>query len=471
MSEQRPAPADPYAALRARERSRRDGLAIGAVLVALVALLAAAVAVAISATDGDGAAASTAGPAPTATSAAVHLTDLAIGPKRIEVAPGATLHVANDGAIEHNLAVKGAHSATPVLAAGQRADLDLADLAPGAYTLVCELPGHEAAGMSAALQVGAASAPTASTPSAAAGSGGDAAIDLSASPGPEWKPFDPTLQPAGGATVHDIVLHATERQIEVAPGVVQEMWTFGDQVPGPVLRGRVGDVFNVTLVNDGKMGHSIDFHASEVAPNVEMATIASGESLVYRFRAEHAGIWMHHCGTAPALHHIGNGMYGAVVIDPPGLPAVDRELVVVQSELYLGPQGQPGDLAKMQAGAADAVVFNGYVNQYLAAPIRVEPGETVRIWVLDAGPNEDSSFHIVGTVFDTVYKEGAYLLRPDGSRGGSQALDLQPAQGGFVELTFDHPGLYPMVTHKFANVGKGALGTFQVGDVEGATSH
>jgi nitrite reductase (NO-forming) len=119
----------------------------------------------------------------------------------------------------------------------------------------------------------------------------------------------------------------------------------------------------------------------------------------------------------------------------------------------------------MQRQAFDAVVFNGYVNQYQHAPIRVEPNERLRVWVLDAGPSENSSFHIVGTIFDTVFKEGSYMLRPDARQGGAQALDLQPAQGGFVELTFDEPGLYPIVTHKFANVGKGALGLFQAGDV------
>ena len=88
----------------------------------------------------------------------------------------------------------------------------------------------------------------------------------------------------------------------------------------------------------------------------------------------------------------------------------------------------------------------------------------MRVWVVDAGPSENSSFHIVGTIFDTVFKEGAYLLRPDDRRGGAQALDLQPSQGGFVEFTLDEAGLYPIVTHKFANVGKGALGIFQGGD-------
>jgi nitrite reductase (NO-forming) len=120
----------------------------------------------------------------------------------------------------------------------------------------------------------------------------------------------------------------------------------------------------------------------------------------------------------------------------------------------------------MQDEAWDAVVFNSYVNQYAHAPIRVEPGERVRAWVVDTGPSENSSFHIVGTIFDTLFKEGAYQLRPDARRGGAQALDLQPAQGGFVEFTFDEAGLYPIVTHKFANVGKGALGLFQAGDVD-----
>ena len=164
-------------------------------------------------------------------------------------------------------------------------------------------------------------------------------------------------------------------------------------------------------------------------------------------------------------------MFGTVIIDPVDLPAVDHEYVMVQSELYLGPEGGPGDLSKMQAEQSDGVVFNGYVNQYKYSPIKVNPGDRIRAYVLDAGPNENSSFHIVGTIFDTIYKEGHYVLRPDATHGGSQALDLQPAQGGFVEFTLDQPGQYPMVTHKFANVGKGALGIFQAGEVAGPMSH
>ncbi len=304
-------------------------------------------------------------------------------------------------------------------------------------------------------------APTVST-NAAAEPGGKT-IDFAAQPGPGWRPFDPKLQPATGATEHKITLHARELQLEIAPGVKQEMWTFNGQVPAPILRGHLGDIFTVTLVNDGKNGHSIDFHASEVAPNVEMRTIGPGQSLVYQFQATHSGIWLYHCGTPPVLHHVGNGMYGAVIIDPPDLPTVDHEFIFVQSELYLGGTTEAGYI-KMQNEQWDAVVFNGYVNQYSAAPIRVEPGQTIRAWVLDAGPSENSSWHVIGTIFDTVYREGHYELRPDATHGGSQTLDLQPAQGGFVEFTLEHPGTYPFITHKLADVGKGALGLFQAGE-------
>ena len=127
------------------------------------------------------------------------------------------------------------------------------------------------------------------------------------------------------------------------------------QLPGPAIRTRVGDTVRVRLVNppEAEVSHSIDFHASQVAWNDEMRSIAPGEELIYEFTTDYAGVWMYHCGTAPALHHIGNGMFGAVIIDPPDLPPVDHELLFVQSELYLGPEGQPGDLAKMTALAKD----------------------------------------------------------------------------------------------------------------------
>ena len=418
---------------------------------------------AASATASTGAAA-LAEAAPGAPLATIELGDMFIKPATLDVPAGkeVMLEVRNSGQMPHDLTLEGG-KATRMLAPGESQTVSFGP-ATSAVVLYCSVPGHRAAGMEMKITVAGAAPPAANAAAVSAAAAG-AKIDFNAKPAANWKPFDPKLKPAAGGTTHRIAMAATEKVMEVAPGVTQEMWTFDDQVPGPTLRGKVGDVFEITLTNKGKLGHSLDFHASKVAWNDEMRTIGPGESLVYQFEAKHSGIFMYHCGTAPALHHIGNGMYGAIIVDPPKLPKVDHEFVLVQSELYTGLAGKPGDLTKMTSNAPDAVVFNGYVNQYLNAPIRVEPGQRVRVWVMDAGPSENSSFHIVGTVFDTVFKEGSYRLRPDATTGGAQALDLQPAQGGFVEFTFDEKGLYPIVTHKFSNVGKGALGLFQAGEV------
>ena len=404
---------------------------------------------------------------PASVSFDIELGDMYIKPATITVPNGANvvLHITNAGVMPHDFRTEGG-AATPLISPGASSDLTVGPIT-ASNAAWCTIAGHKQAGMNLAIVVtGSASAGASSAPSAAPATDLNAKIDAAAMPAHEWIGRSPILPAASGGTLHEVAFDAMESIIEVAPGVTQEMWTFNGTAPGPVLRGEIGDTFRITLTNKGKMGHSIDFHASKVAWSDEMRTIPPGESLVYEFKAQFAGAFMYHCGTAPALHHIGNGMFGVIIINPPNLPAVEEEFFVTQSELYLGPQGQPGDLTKMVNEQWDAVVFNGYFNQYKFSPIKVLPGKRYRMWVLNDGPSENAAFHIVGTIFDAVYKEGAYLLRPNATHGGSQALDLQPSQGGFVEFTFAEDGLYPFVTHKFANVGKGALGFFVVGNAD-----
>jgi len=404
---------------------------------------------------------------PASVSFDIELGDMYIKPATITVPNGANvvLHITNAGVMPHDFRTEGG-AATPLISPGASSDLTVGPMT-ASNAAWCTIAGHKQAGMNLAIVVtGGATAGASSAPSTAPTTDLNAKIDAAAMPAHEWIGRSPILPAASGGKIHEVSFDAMESIIEVAPGVTQEMWTFNGTAPGPVLRGEIGDTFRITLTNKGKMGHSIDFHASKVAWSDEMRTIQPGESLVYEFKAQFAGAFMYHCGTAPALHHIGNGMYGVIIINPPSLPTVDEEFFVTQSELYLGPQGQPGDLTKMVNEQWDAVVFNGYFNQYKFSPIKVLPGKRYRMWVLNDGPSENSAFHIVGTIFDTVYKEGAYLLRPNATHGGSQALDLQPSQGGFVEFSFAEDGLYPFVTHKFANVGKGALGFFVVGNAD-----
>jgi nitrite reductase (NO-forming) len=148
-------------------------------------------------------------------------------------------------------------------------------------------------------------------------------------------------------------------------------------------------------------------------------------------------------------------MAGAVVIEPPDLPPVDRSFVLVSSEVYLGDSTARGSASEVdddavQAEEPDLVTFNGRAFQYDDAPLRVRRGERVRFWVLAAGPNRGVSFHVVGGQFDAAWSEGAWLLPPG------------PAQGGFVELDLTEAGDYPFVSHVMVDAERGAHGVLRV---------
>jgi nitrite reductase (NO-forming) len=330
----------------------------------------------------------------------------------------------------------------------------------------CSVVGHRQMGMTLAIDVvGGGAAESGGADDLAHEHAGEVdpmgEVDLLAEPDAAFRAHDASLPPVPARTVHRRTFHVREVEREVAPGVRQRLWTYNGTAPGPTLRGKVGDVFEITLVNDATIGHSVDFHASALAPDGPMRTIAPGESLVYRFTARHSGIWLYHCSTMPMAAHIANGLFGAVIIDPPGLPRVDREYVAVQSEIYLG--DTEVDAAKVAEERPDLVVFNGYANQYRYRPLTARVGDRVRIWVLAAGPSRGTSFHVVGGQFDTVFSEGSYLLRRGGSHaGGSQVLALGAAQGGFVELEFTEPGHYPFLNHAMVDAERGAAGTFAV---------
>ncbi|WP_206306015.1 multicopper oxidase domain-containing protein [Streptomyces sp. RFCAC02] len=432
------------------------GTATGAVVTVLAVLVAGS-----GGTGGtaDSAAGTAGGAATTTRTVAVSLGNMRVTPDRVEVARGTRLllDVTNDDAQRHDLKVEDG-PATSLLAAGESATLDIGTVSAD-RTAWCTVPGHRAAGMTLDIVVGDTARDHAGHTATAAG---DPDLDLAADFSADWEPRPAELPAAPGTDVHRVELHAVRQTVEVAPGVEQEMWTFGGTAPGPTLRGRVGDTFEVTLVNDDpEMGHGIDFHAGALAPDGPMRTLEPGERLVYRFRADRAGAWLYHCSTAPMLQHIANGMHGALIIDPPDLAEVDREYVLVASELYLGTPGSEDQVARMTAGTPDAWTFNGVAAQYAHAPLDARAGERVRFWVIAAGPDDGVSFHIVGAVFDTVYKEGAHLLRPQ-DPGGSQSLDLAPAQGGFVETVFPEAGHYSFVDHALRHAGSGAHGTVEV---------
>lgn len=286
---------------------------------------------------------------------------------------------------------------------------------------------------------------------------------------PPYQVYDATAPAVLPGTDHTVTLTIEEKDITIATGYVVHAWTFNGSVPGPVIRVHYGDTVRVHIVNPSTstMPHSVDFHASQVAANGPMQSINPGQDAWYVWHADYAGVWMYHCGTTPAIGHMANGMYGMVIVEPKGgLPKVDKEFAIVQSEWYFGGQGKPADIGRAMSTdpAPDFVVFNGVANQYKDHPLKVDTGKTVRVFLLDAGPNVWESFHVVGTIFNTVIKEGIELLPGNAGGWGSQAVDLAPAQGAIVQFVPAEDGTYTIVTHQFNDVGHGAVGLFQAGD-------
>lgn len=444
----------------AGDRVRRRAARTAPGIVSAVAVAAALVLAGTGAWPGHtaGAAGRPAVTAAPGTPVAVTLDEFAVTPSTIVVDAGTdlVLTVRNAGRMSHNLLLDGRHG-TALLAPGRQQRIDLGPVSHDEQAW-CTVAGHRAAGM--VLTIRTSTSPTAPATAAHPDTGTSTGAGTHASPPPAWRPYDPALRPAPGGTEHHVTLRVEQTAVDIAPGVRRQMWTYDGTVPGPVLHGRVGDLFTVHVVNDGDMPHSIDFHAGRAGPDTAMRDIPPGGDATYTFRAEHAGIWLYHCATAPMIQHLAMGMYGAVVIDPPTADPVAVSEVFVQSEFYADTAGGVPAMSQLLAAEPEFVAFNGYADQYRHAPVRVPAGKRVRVWVLDAGPDGPSDFHVVGAQFDTVFKEGGYLVRPgDAAHGAAQELDLQPGEGGFVEFTLPRPGTYTFLTHRLADAERGAMGS------------
>lgn len=402
-----------------------------------------------------------------ATTIDVSVDGMAFVPASVDIPAGTHLVVnfTNTGDQVHDLKIGGAE--TSRVEPGESAVLDVGVVTESVEGY-CTIAGHKMQGMTFMVNVtddpAAGEQSTSGHHHAVAAPANVPSLAERMAPREDFEAFDPVLKPAKG-TVHEETWTMTEEEVEVAPGVRQTRWLFNGQAPGPTLRGTVGDTFRITIKNEGSMGHSVDFHAGEVTPNDAMKTIQPGESLTYEFVAHRAGAWMYHCSTMPMSLHIANGMAGAVIIDPKGedaLSDVDAEYLLTSAEVFLAAEGseaEGADPQRVSDGSYDLTAFNYYPNQYDdgLAPLHAKVGDTVRIWLVNLGPDLPLSFHVVGEIFDTVYKEGGYLLQ-DAEDSGSQAVDLLPAQGGFVEMTFNEPGTYSFVNHIMTNAEKGQHG-------------
>lgn len=268
---------------------------------------------------------------------------------------------------------------------------------------------------------------------------------------------------------HIVNLETTEVIGQLEDGTSYTYWTYNNRVPGPFVRVRVGDSVEVNMANaaDSVMMHNVDFHAVTGPGGGAAATNANpGESKSFTFRALQPGLYVYHCATPMVAQHIANGMYGLILVEPEGgLPAVDHEFYVMQGEIYTEEeQGTPGLLTESVEKLLDErptyYVMNGAFKALTGDnALKVEVGDSARIYFGVGGPNKISSFHVIGEIFDTVYRDASLTSPPVTD---VQTVLVPPGGATVVDLTFQVPGSYIMVDHALSRVDRGAAGIIEV---------
>ncbi len=297
--------------------------------------------------------------------------------------------------------------------------------------------------------------------------------------------YAPDVPPPSGRTTQAIVevhFQVVENVVAIDPGTGVEYETWGYRIagddstaigtPGPMIRARVGDIFRFTVTNPATNTHphNVDFHAvTGQGGGAADTVVAPGETTTIEARLLYPGMFMYHCAFGDVPLHISHGMYGGILVDPETpLPSADHELYMVQSEYYTTAV-EPGLVDTDRQAITDEnptfVVFNGAKGALAGdnSP-RINVGERMRIYFVNAGLNLDSNFHPIGSHWDTVYQEAALLNAP---LRGSQTT-LVPAGGGtVVELIGQVPSTIVLVDHALSRTfDKGALGTIIVEGAE-----
>ena len=267
---------------------------------------------------------------------------------------------------------------------------------------------------------------------------------------------------------HLVELETVELEGQLADGSTYTYWTFNHQVPGPMIRVRVGDTVEVRLTNheDSLMPHNVDFHAVTGPGGGAPATLAGpGETRSFVFQALNPGVYVYHCATPMVASHIANGMYGLIVVEPEdGLPEVDREFYVMQGEIYTEEEfGTPGHLTesidKLLDEEPEYYVFNGAAGALRDNPLEARVGETVRIFFGVGGPNKTSSFHVIGEIFDEIYPFGSFTSE---TIRDVQTVTVAPGGAVAVDFALEVPGNYILVDHALSRVERGLAGILHV---------
>ncbi len=265
-----------------------------------------------------------------------------------------------------------------------------------------------------------------------------------------------TRRLASGRVLREWEIVATDREIEVAPGVKYAAWTYNGRVPGPTLRCREGERLRIRFGNGSSHPHTIHFHGIHpafmdgmpgIGEGIGGGLIASGESFTYEFDAEPFGMHLYHCHATPLAAHIAKGLYGAFIVDPKQGREDADELIMVMNAFDTN-----FDFGN-EIYAVNSIGFH-----YAKHPIVVKQNELVRIYLMNIVEFDPiNSFHVHANFFN--YFPTGTSLQP---LEFTDTISQVQGQRGILELRFPYKGRYMFHAHKTEFAELGWLGFFEV---------
>jgi FtsP/CotA-like multicopper oxidase with cupredoxin domain len=250
-----------------------------------------------------------------------------------------------------------------------------------------------------------------------------------------------------GRTLRTWDVVASDKEIEIAPGVWFPAWAYNDQVPGPTFRCNQGDILRFNFLNASSHPHTIHFHGIH-APAMDGVTpvIGTGERFTYEFEAQPFGLHLYHCHVMPLKRHIHKGLYGTFIIDPPGGRAPAREMVMVMNAFDTNFDSEN------EVYAVNTVAFH-----HMRHPIRVKVGELIRVYLVNVTEFDlVNSLHLHAAMY-RVYRTGTDLEHFE----FTDTITMGQGERHVLEFTLDFPGTYMFHAHQSEFAELGWMGVFE----------
>ncbi|KAA1288408.1 copper oxidase [Leptospira interrogans] len=234
-----------------------------------------------------------------------------------------------------------------------------------------------------------------------------------------------------------------EMPLTVAHNTVVKAWTFNGLVPGPVVRAKLGQRMEITLRNDSEHPHSIHFHGSHDPNEDGWEPVVVGSEKMYQLTAGPIGFHPYHCHVPPLASHMAKGLYGGLIVDPPGGRPPAHEFMLILSGWDLEDKGKN-----------DLFCWNGMAGFYDRYPIKVPVGQKVRLYIANMCEYEPvASFHLHAQTFD-VFRTGTKLIPDD----HTDVVTLGQTERVILEFTLPKRGRYMFHPHQTKMAEKGAMG-------------